>query len=655
MTGDAAGLRVVHRVVFPADKDLDVLPLYVDQGLPPQPDVARKGSPVVVVQQAPVGWHPDDVLSRESIRVRAGDRLSFASYFGAFPAAYWRRWTSVENVHLTVSTRGAGTVIVYKSNALGLSQRVESRQVSGSETNTWSLTLAPFGDGGWYWFDLIADHEGLVLEGAHYAVPDTRPVGRLTLGTTTFNRADYCVKTIDAISQDAQLMEILDEFVVVDQGTQRVREREEYPELQERFGSRLTVIEQANLGGSGGFSRNMTRALETGTDYLLLMDDDILVETEGILRAVAFADFCLTPTLVGGHMFDLEARSVLHAWAEDVKQFTYEWGSAEGLEYRHDFAQKGLRQVPELHKRWDPGYNGWWMCLIPRVVIEEIGLSLPVFIKWDDVEYGLRARAHGYPTVTLPGSAVWHLSWMGKDDTIDWQAYFHVRNRLVTALLHSPFERGGAVVLRCLAMEVKHIFGMQRYATRARLDAVRDVLSGPDHMHATLESRAAQLRAAKSDFPEATPKPRPQDFPAPGKSSARLKPTGPKQPSWAQLPLWLLKTSYRQFFKAVDPESKIRPEEILSKQDATWWRLAAVDSALVSTADGTGFSWHVRDTAKARKNIKEAIALYAEVYRRWDELQELYRAEAPRFTSLEQWMSTFARTSGSSASGADAS
>ena len=33
------------------------------------------------------------------------------------------------------------------------------------------------------------------------------------------------------------------------------------------------------------------------------------------------------------------------------------------------------------------------MCLIPRVVIEEIGLSLPLFIKWDDAEYGLRAKA----------------------------------------------------------------------------------------------------------------------------------------------------------------------------------------------------------------------------------------------------------------------
>ena len=78
-------------------------------------------------------------------------------------------------------------------------------------------------------------------------------------------------------------------------------------------------------------------------------------------------------------------------------------------------------------------YNGWWMCLIPTAVIREIGLSMPMFIKWDDAEFGLRAGAAGYPTVTMPGVAVWHVPWTEKDDTVDWQAYFHERNRLISA------------------------------------------------------------------------------------------------------------------------------------------------------------------------------------------------------------------------------
>ena len=59
--------------------------------------------------------------------------------------------------------------------------------------------------------------------------------------------------------------------------------------------------------------------------------------------------------------------------------------------------------------------------------------QLPLFIKLDDVGYGLRAAEHGYGTVTLPGCAIWHMAWSDKDDAIDWQAYFHLRNRLVVA------------------------------------------------------------------------------------------------------------------------------------------------------------------------------------------------------------------------------
>ena len=36
----------------------------------------------------------------------------------------------------------------------------------------------------------------------------------------------------------------------------------------------------------------------------------------------------------------------------------------------------------------------------------------------------------------MPGVAIWHMAWSDKDDAIDWQAYFHLRNRLVVAAMH---------------------------------------------------------------------------------------------------------------------------------------------------------------------------------------------------------------------------
>ena len=132
-------------------------------------------------------------------------------------------------------------------------------------------------------------------------------------------------------------------------------------------------------------------------DYVLLLDDDVVCEPEGILRAVTFADLAKSPTLVGGHMFSLYDRSVMHTFGERVARWRWFWGPAPGTKHAHNFARKPLRSTKWLHRRIDVDYNGWWMCLIPTRVIREIGLSLPMFIKWDDAEFGLRAGAASRP------------------------------------------------------------------------------------------------------------------------------------------------------------------------------------------------------------------------------------------------------------------
>ena len=132
------------------------------------------------------------------------------------------------------------------------------------------------------------------------------------------------------------------------------------------------------------------------------MDDDILLEPDSVLRAVAFSRFAREPMLVGGQMLSLQDRSQLSTMGEVVDRRRFLWRNAPHTEPHHDLAERPLRQTAWLHRRVDVDYNAWWMCLIPRAVAEELGLPLPLFIKWDDAEYGLRA-GRGYRTATVPG------------------------------------------------------------------------------------------------------------------------------------------------------------------------------------------------------------------------------------------------------------
>ena len=49
--------------------------------------------------------HPDQIVDRHRLRVDGGDRVSSGTYFNGFAAGYWRRWTIVSEVTLTVDVR----------------------------------------------------------------------------------------------------------------------------------------------------------------------------------------------------------------------------------------------------------------------------------------------------------------------------------------------------------------------------------------------------------------------------------------------------------------------------------------------------------------------------------------------------------------------
>ncbi|MBA2417117.1 MAG: glycosyltransferase family 2 protein, partial [Geodermatophilaceae bacterium] len=49
---------------------------------------------------------PAKVVDRNSATIDAGREMSLATYFNAFPASYWRRWTTLTCVVLQVQLAG---------------------------------------------------------------------------------------------------------------------------------------------------------------------------------------------------------------------------------------------------------------------------------------------------------------------------------------------------------------------------------------------------------------------------------------------------------------------------------------------------------------------------------------------------------------------
>ncbi|NEG54854.1 glycosyltransferase [Bifidobacterium platyrrhinorum] len=489
-----AELETIWRVVFPsANVGLDE-------------SFRVKAAPIYGSGRGPMGESVNNeslhswIRDRTSIEVPAGCGYSTGCYYNAFPAAYWAKWTNVQSATLRMRISGHGTITVHASDAKATEHTVYSKDVAASETIETIIPIADMSEGGWLWFDVQASSSGpvTVSDAQWLASVPTRRTLTASLSITTMNKPEWCIRQFNLLADMAD-MSLIDAVYVVDQGTKLVEDEAGFVEAKTKLGDKLRVIRQGNIGGSGGFARGMYEVEHHGeSGYAMLLDDDTVLEPESVSRAIAFANHCIEPTLVGGNMLFLSEPTRLCAIAEVFDRKRVFWTTAEGTPKFDDLAARPFLESQYLHKRIDADYNAWWMCLIPVETIRKIGLSYPFFIKNDDVEYGVRAQQAGYRTVTVPGVCLWHQSFVDKDDILDWQAYFHVRNKLIMGLLYSRLPWGGGLFREMVRASMSAAVKMRYSAITLHRMAVGDVLQGAEHIGAILETRLPEIRAARA-------------------------------------------------------------------------------------------------------------------------------------------------------------
>ncbi|MGZ3141412.1 glycosyltransferase [Lentzea chajnantorensis] len=614
--------KVLQRVILPRDEDpLDVRPLYLDE---------------------PEHVH-SHVSSRQAVTIPQSARVSFASYFNAFPAAYWRRWTVIDDVVLRMSVRGAGRIDVYRSKPSGDIVHLEGTTVRSPKTATevtFKINLKPYEDGGWIWFDVFTDDSTLEIDHAAWTTEQDLPAQKVAIGMTTMRPVDAVI-ALRTLGEDPAVLDVVQKVFVADQGAVKVRDTEGFAEAAAVLGDRLEVIEQENLGGSGGFTRGLYEAIEhTDVDQIMLMDDDIRLEPDALLRSNAFARAAAQPVIVGSHMLNLQARSRLHSMGEVVDLGTCFWRAAPGALTDHDFGASSLRETAEMHTRIDSTYNGWWMCLFPREVVQRTGYPLPLFIKWDDAEYSLRALDRGYPTVSLPGSAVWHMPWTDKNDATDWQAYFHTRNRLVLAALHSPYDVRKTLLKQGLKQSLVHLLSMEYSTVAIQQKALEDFLAGPSKLFESLRTALPEIRELRKNFQDAQTLPSAREFPPPTFDMVRTEQML-SRPSNKVVMAREAGKAVLHNLRSPQPSTTARPQVNVPSANARWYLLGNLDSATVSHPDGSGVAFRKRDPKEFRALMKRAVANYRRLSAEWPRMQKMYRDALPELTSVESWRKVF--------------
>ncbi|WP_428640093.1 glycosyltransferase [Schaalia sp.] len=267
---------------------------------------------------------------------------------------------------------------------------------------------------------------------------------------------------------------LIDLVIVIDQ-MGGIAEDPVLAELAREHPGRLRLVEQGNFGGSGGYARGMIESFARPGNAVLLSDDDARLEPE-VLRRMALHMACARAAgvdeILGTPLLDTEDPQTLRIGAEYVRARDFFWTKADSLFTARttEADAEGLADALDLIHA--PNYAGWWGCLLPPGAVARLGAPLPLFLKWDDAEYGLRARDAGYRFTVLPGTGVHHPRWDTTKTLWSWSGVLSQRNRLAVAAARGA-SRG--VLASSVAHQVKHILSLQYAVAESWNEAARAV------------------------------------------------------------------------------------------------------------------------------------------------------------------------------------
>ncbi|MGY6656856.1 glycosyltransferase [Amycolatopsis sp. TRM77291] len=575
------------------------------------------------------------VRERAGITIEPASKVSGNTYFGRFPASYWQRWTDVTEVQVEAVVSGDGQLSVGASDIEGDPRVVAAEIVTGAKQQKVTLTakLDKFYDGGALWLDLETEGgQSLSVEKVRWTVEAPEKIRPTAVTICTMNRADDCLSNLQALAADVSSLETLDAIYVADQGTDLVESRDGFEQVAKDLGEKLHYIKQPNLGGAGGFTRGLYEvAGHTETEHanVLFMDDDVLLEPDLVIRMTAFSNRTVNPVIVGGQMLNLLHPNQLHVGAEYARLNTLE----PGQPVTHSLSTADLLGVDEetlkpnrQERRLDAGYNGWWSCLIPYEVVKATGYPLPFFFQWDDAEYSYRARGAGFPTVTLPGAGVWHADFHWKDWD-EWHRYFNLRNSIITAALHSPFNLN--LLSRVLiAQLVRYLLGMQYGLSATLIKAVEDFLEGPEVLRDGGVAAMKEIRRIRDEYPE-TKRHKATDVPGIASNDIGIINSAPR-PSMQRLVL------IKRILDRVLGRSR-HSLGAIPIDEAHWWHVATFDTAVVTDASQEGVRVRSYDRAKMFDLARRGAKVIQRLRKEGAAVQEQYKRAMPELTSRDNW------------------
>ena len=277
---------------------------------------------------------------------------------------------------------------------------------------------------------------------------------KVAIVTVDFNsekETHDCLASIEKLDTDGITLEV----IVIDNASKKSF----VPTKKEKKGYIHFIRNEMNLGFSGGYNTGIHYALNLGSDYILLLNNDTIVEKAFLQELLKVIESDKKIGLVGpkiyfakGHEFHKDRYK-----KEDLGNVI--WYAGGGIDWKNVLSyHRGVDEVDngQYAKVEETGFVTGCCMLFKREVFEKVGLlDDTYFLYFEDADINMRVKKNGYKIMFAPKAIVWHVNAASSGVGSSLHDYFISRNRMIFGMRYASLRIKLSLIKESLRLLMK--------------------------------------------------------------------------------------------------------------------------------------------------------------------------------------------------------
>ena len=217
------------------------------------------------------------------------------------------------------------------------------------------------------------------------------------------------------------------------------------------------ILKEKNLGFSGGHNAGINYALSKNADYVLILNNDVIVDPNLIFELLKVLDKSDRYAVASPKIYFAQGFEYHQNKYKESEKGKVIWYAGGQMDFKNVIAKhRGVDEVDrgQYQKTEETDFATGACFLIKKEVIEKVGFfDDKYFLYYEDSDLSQRIKEKGYNILYAPNAVLWHRNAEaagGPGSSL--QDYYISRNRLLFGLRYAPLRSKIALIKESLML-----------------------------------------------------------------------------------------------------------------------------------------------------------------------------------------------------------